>query len=256
MQDQIAEHVKELLGRGEIAGFLALRRGADGHIGPYLFRRPDELRHLSLGDRHQPGDSRYPLPKLISRLLAAEPQARFGILVRGCEERALLRLMSDDRVHPVSRRRVVMVGFACPAELAQSCQCQKPWPDHLVAGRPAPPAPPPPEPEGDLAQQLEDWFQICQRCLKCFGCRDVCPVCSCLECTLEEESFLPQRELPPDRHFLLTRAVHMIDRCVYCGLCEMTCPAHIPLKGLYRLVARLMAPEAAAPQPLPGAAQS
>jgi Fe-S oxidoreductase len=32
----------------------------------------------------------------------------------------------------------------------------------------------------------------------------------------------------------------MVDACVYCGLCEQACPADIPLKDLYRFVARVV----------------
>ncbi len=36
--------------------------------------------------------------------------------------------------------------------------------------------------------------------------------------------------------FHLVRALHMIGRCVDCGLCEEACPAEIPLRMLYKRV--------------------
>ena len=94
MKEKIIKHVKDLLASGRIKGFLALRQGDEG-IGPYLFTKPDELDKLSLGDKDRPGDARYPLAKVLSRLVAKHPTETFGILVRGCDERALERLIRD-----------------------------------------------------------------------------------------------------------------------------------------------------------------
>lgn len=238
MKEAIISRVKELLARKEIDGFLALRE-QDGGICPYLFTDPHELGGLNLGDRNQAGDARYPLVKLLCQLAEKHPTKTLGILVRGCDERALDVLYSDGRVRPLNAAKVVPVGFSCPPELAAACQCVKPWPDALVAGERTPGAAPPEEPGEDLTGQLGDWFAVFDRCVKCFGCRNICPVCECKECTVEEESHVPQRELPINPNFLMTRAMHMVDRCVYCGLCETACPADIPLKGLYRLMSRV-----------------
>lgn len=237
MKDQIIAKVKDLLAAGEIDGFLALRQEPAG-VAPYLFRDPNELGDLSLGDGEEPGQHRYPLVKLLTRILNNAPDQTLGILVRGCDERALYRRFHDDRVEPMREKRVVMVGFSCPPELAQACRCEKPWPDHLTAGQRTEGVTPPQPPE-DLLAALEEWFATFDRCVKCFGCRNVCPVCSCLECTMESEPHVPQRELPVAKSFLMTRAMHMVERCVYCNLCEQACPAGIPLTDLYRLVARL-----------------
>ncbi len=240
MKEKIAEQAKKLLERKRVCGFLALRQEG-GQVGPYLFTDPAQLDQLHLGDGDEPGDCRYSLVKLLSRLLLQAPGESFAILVRGCDERALMRLYHDDRVTPLNPRRVVPLGFSCPPELARKCRCPKPWPEALVAGEKNPGPEPDPErpPTRDLMAELQQWFQTFDRCVKCFGCRDNCPVCSCLECTMAEEGFIPQRELPASPNFLMTKALHMVDRCVYCGLCELACPANIPLRDLFRLVARI-----------------
>ncbi len=261
MKNKIAEHVKGLLAKGAIDGFLALREEGDGQVAPYLFSDPAELAHLSLGDCKAPGDARYPLIKVLSRLAAARPHDTFGVLVRGCDERALRRLQNDDRVHALNNRKVVAVGFSCPPELAEACQCVKPWPDALNAGEKTPGAAPASSADEDVLTAmnqwadtedaitaLNNWFQSADRCIKCFGCRDVCPVCSCYECTIENEAYVPQRQLPASHNFLMTRAMHMVDRCVYCGLCEQACPAGIPLKSLYRLVTKVTGREGLLPR--------
>jgi ferredoxin len=243
MKDEIIAAVKELFEQNAINGFVALREGENGHIGPYVFTDPSELDQLSLGDRDKPGDARYPLASLVSCLADADPEAVYAVLVRGCDERALYHLMNEEsRVTPLRRDQVIMVGFSCPQELGVECQCHKPWPDHLTAGDRTP-APPPPygqERGDDILEELDFWYKTFERCIKCFGCRNVCPVCACKECTIEREVLVPQRELPPGPNFLMTRAVHMVGACVYCGLCEQTCPADIPLKDLYRFAAKVI----------------
>ncbi len=237
IKQEVIEHVKKLLSSGEIDGFLALREQG-GQVGPFFFTDPAQLEELSLGDGEKPGQARYPLVKLISKVQRANPGATIAVLLRGCDERALKRLIGDDRVHPINPAHVRAVGIACPQELAEAHQCAKPWPDALVAGQPAEGVAPP-EPPADVVAELRRWSEIGQRCMKCFGCRNVCPVCSCLECTVDTEAMIPQRELPPDPQFLITRAMHMVDRCVYCGQCEEACPADLPLRDLYRAVAQV-----------------
>ncbi len=250
MKQEILEYVRNLFAEGKIKGFLGLKQeGTD--IGPHLFTRADELEELSFGDRDDPGDSRYPLDKTLTRLASKYPTDTFGVLVRGCDERALQQLYAVSMLH---RDRVIPVGFACPAELAEKHQCWKPFPDALVAGEPV---------EGvvggedavgarmDLLAKLQEWFDTFDRCVKCYGCRNICPVCYCHDCTLEEAALLPRGEIPPaNPNFLMTRATHMVGRslCIYCGLCEEVCPADIPLKSLYKLVAKIVGQEATTPE--------
>lgn len=241
MKDQIREYAKALLNEGKVAGFLALRE-ENGNIRPYFFTDPDELDHLAVGDTEIAGAARYPLVKILMRMHRAHPHQTFGIMVRGCEERAIRKLL---RASQLSAKRVVLAGFSCSDSLAARCGCLKPYPDELVAGSK------PKQPSSNkvveatgrnFIRDLQFMKEQFERCVKCYGCRNVCPVCFCKECTLEEQTFVPQsRLLPPaNPDFLLTRAVHMVDYCVYCGLCEEACPADIPLKTVYKMVANIM----------------
>lgn len=251
MKDKIKKYVSQLFAQGRISGFWALRE-QEGHVGPHLFTSEDRLDDLVLGDENGPGAVRYPLTKLLRPIYEADPTAVYAVLVRGCEERSLRRLFLDSVYQP---DHIIPVGFACPEALAEACECAQPWPNALVAGDPAPAHPPRDEDAPlNLHQALTDWFDTFDRCVMCFGCRNICPVCSCQECTLQDEQFIPQRELPTSRNFLMTRAMHMVNRCVYCGMCEHACPAGIPLKGLYRLVARMSGRGLVFPQA--GASQS
>ncbi len=240
MKEQIKEHAKKWLQEEKISGFLALRQTGE-HVEPFLFRKTEELEQLSLGDLERPGASRYPLIKILMRLQRIHPQETLGVMIRGCEERAFEKLV---RASQLDARKVLLAGFPCSAQLAKRCGCLQPYPQAMVAGT-RPETPPSNKvitaTPKNFIRDLQFMKEQFERCVKCYGCRNICPMCFCKECTLEEDLFVPKTGLPPaNPDFLLTRAVHMVGYCVYCGLCEEGCPAHIPLKIIYKMVANIM----------------
>jgi len=243
MIEKVKERVKELLGSGEIKGFLGLSNRY-GNTGPYLFTRVEELDSLVIGDWKQPGDSRYTLNKHLVHIARKYPDDVFGVLVRGCDERGLKVLYTWNQLNP---EKVVPVGIACPHELAAACECLKPYPDDFVAGEKV---------EGcafdsvarldalDVSGRFDAWLKEFSKCIKCYGCRDVCPMCFCKECTLQDDALVTSGGIPPEIPvFHLTRAVHMVGRCIDCGLCNEVCPADIPLRTLYKKVADIVEEE-------------
>lgn len=236
MIEDVKAKVKELLESSAIDGFVGLAE-RNGHVAPHLFRQPDELELLSLGDREQAGDARYPLNKLLINLACAYPDSTFGVLVRGCDERGLKTLYTWNQLH---RDKVVPVGIACPQDLADRCECAQPFPDNPVAGEKAKPhefGSVDTVEEMNTPERFAYWMQEFEKCIKCYGCRDVCPMCFCKECTLENDELVKTGTIPPENPvFHLTRAVHMAGRCIDCGLCEEACPADIPLRTLYKKV--------------------
>jgi ferredoxin len=235
MYDDIRERVSGLLSSGEIKGFLALKN-ENGHIKPHLFVTPDEIDQISIGDGASPGDARYPLAKILTTLLQNHSAERFGILARGCDQRALRTLAAWNQI---SLDQVVPIGVACPEELAQACRCGFPFPDDWLEGEQVAPKDPRPVEwdEKTLLQRSQDWTTEFTKCIKCYGCRNICPTCFCKECSLESDDVVSRGEIPPELPmFHLVRALHMIGRCVDCGLCEEACPADIPLRSLYKKV--------------------
>ena len=243
MIDKIKMEIRKLFDSGRIEGFLGLRE-VNGHVGPHLFTGSADLEGLDLGDHKAPGDSRYPLGKVLVTITRKYPNATFGMLSRGCDERALKMLFSQNQLDP---EKIVSVGIACPQELADACECMKPFPDNFVAGTPA-------EPRGfksvavmdeiGLDQRFKSWLGEFAKCVKCYGCRDVCPMCYCPECTLSGRNLIDVGSLPGESPiFHLTRALHMAGRCIDCGLCSQACPADIPLRTLYKKVADIVEEE-------------
>jgi ferredoxin len=234
--EELRTHVGEKL--HELDGVVALRQTTEG-TAPYLFRKGNDLSQLVL-------DSRYPLASVVSLLQKRYPEARFGIVARGCDARALVEMAKREQVDPA---RLYLLGVACTAEEAEECNCADPvpdaeaWPQTEVIGTLVEGAPPNPivvEYERmSLEERREFWREQFLKCIKCYGCRNICPECFCEACALEDPLWVERGVLaPPFPMYHLIRAMHMAGRCVACRQCELTCPAHIPLTVLYDLIRR------------------
>ena len=243
MIEKVKEKVKELLKSGKIKGFLGLCE-KHGHIGPNLFVDENDLDNLVVGDWKKPGDTRYPLNKLLIHLARKYPEDTFGVLVRGCDERGLKTLYIWNQLNP---NNIIPVGIACPQELADACECSQPFPEEFVAGEKAKESTPVSVAnvdDLDLTARFAHWMDEFSKCIKCYGCRNICPMCFCKECSLETDELISTGDIPPEIPvFHLTRAMHMAGRCIDCGLCEEACPSDIPLRTLYKKVSEIMEKE-------------
>lgn len=240
MIEAIKDKVKELLDSGEIEGFLGLAQ-KNGHIAPHLYQSVDELDMMVLGDQDKAGDARYPLTKYLTNIYKAYPDHTFAILTRGCDDRALTTLYTWNQLNP---DKVVTVGIACPQELADACECAQPFPKEIVAGEAAEGRDNSSVTEVDnmvLTDRFDFWMNEFVKCIKCYGCSNVCPMCFCNDCSLKCDELVKSGELPPEIPvFHHTRAMHMVGRCIDCGLCEEACPSDIPLRTLYKKVNSIM----------------
>ncbi len=240
MINAIKSRITELLESEEIKGFLGLAI-QNGHVAPHLFQKGDSLDEMTLGDTKKPGDARYPLTKYLQNIAKAYPQDTFGVLVRGCDERSLNTLYTWNQL---KKNKVVPVGIGCPQELANACECKEPFPQNMIAGVKSEGRESACVAEVDslmLEDKFSYWMSEFVKCIKCYGCSNICPMCFCNDCSLKCDDLVKRGEIPPEIPvFHHTRAMHMVGRCIDCGLCEEACPSHIPLRTLYKKVNSIM----------------
>lgn len=230
--ERLRDKVRKLLAEGKAAGYIGYKM-VEGHPLPHFFTK-DRLNEVDEAIV-TPGDARYPLDKLLLQVASRYPKDTFAIQVRGCDERGLIELYKWGQLDP---EKVILVGFACPQDQADYCECPGPFPSVVDYGEKCQPVP-----QSQRvtrvealaeADALKEWLGHFGRCVKCYGCRDVCPMCFCKECSLEHPDLMSTGMVPPDTIFQLVRAIHMAGRCIDCGLCEEACPADIPLRVLYK----------------------
>ena len=234
MDEQIRTKTAEIL--PELDGVVGIRQTSHG-TAPYLFTKAENLDQLVL-------EPRYPLSETLSKLQKRFPEARFGIIARGCDTRALVEMAKRHQVVP---ERTFLIGITCSAEQAEKCYCADPfpkvdqWPNAVMIGDPVPGAKSNPlVAEYDILsyeQRWAFWQQQFVKCIKCYGCRNICPVCFCDACALEDPLWVEPGLMVPDfPMYHLIKAMHMTTRCVACRQCEIACPADIPLTVLYDLI--------------------
>jgi len=224
MEDKVKEKIKEIIINKEVDGFLVLKRYFN-YVVPYLFteKNLEDLEELSLEE------VKYPLARIILKIKKFYPDKKFGILVRGCDEKHLIEL---NKYKKINLKELYLLGINCSKNLALKCECPSPYTKiaNISFGERV---------EGKnfevFHKDLSFWLEKFSRCIKCYGCRSICPLCFCNNCSLEEELLVKRGFLPVDYPiFHLVRAYHLAGRCIECGLCEETCPAEIPLRKLYK----------------------
>jgi formate dehydrogenase subunit beta len=241
MTDRIREIARDWLEEGRVDAFVGFRRREDGSVVPARIRDAAQVDRLVFDDAC--------VHNLMS-YVDLKGDERLGILLKGCDGRALVQLLAEGEI---DRERVSVLGVVCPglkgdgAEdgegLAAKCiTCRVNTPpvyDELVSADGAEP--------WDRDATLDALARIealsheeraayfkseFDKCIRCYACRDICPLCYCEECVTEKTT--PQWvevSIKPSSNFYwhLIRAYHLAGRCVECGECDRACPVDIPL---------------------------
>jgi len=146
----------------------------------------------------------------------------------------------------LKKEKIVLIGLGCPDELAKACECEKPFPDSWVDG--------PGERRRRARKSLVSTEWIWTPGFNSGG-RSSIVVSSAWMPKCLPHVFLQgmhprggepgryRRDSTANPTFHLVRALHMVGRCIDCGLCEEACPADIPLRTLYKKVAEIVSDE-------------
>jgi formate dehydrogenase (coenzyme F420) beta subunit len=230
MLEQVKQKAKEILEKRQADGVLGLKKGLWDVIHPHVFTTPAETDALVL-------EPKWLFAKMARAILREKPQAwRLAVIVRGCDERALIELAKRNQI---DRDRLITIGYACDGDQVKACLCSRPFPQKLDAGAVVEGVDPLADErvkaylEGNAGERMEKWAAQLKRCIKCYGCRNSCPICVCVPCKLEDDVWVERGVIPAEMvSFHHIRAFHLSDTCVACGACQEACPVGIPLMTL------------------------
>jgi ferredoxin len=191
-------------------------------------------------------------------------KGRIGIVVKGCDLKALVGLMGESQL---KREDLYLIGVPCAGVLASTIhpdtelsgatiapKCRE-CDAHLPRGCDfvPPQAPATPELEKKYAAEIARlealtpaerwayWKEQFAKCIKCYACRQVCPFCFCEQCLCDRNKPQMVESTPRpagNTAWHIVRAMHLAGRCAGCAECERVCPMDIPLNLLNRKMAR------------------
>jgi ferredoxin len=108
MQDELREIVRKLLADGAIEYFIGYGQGSEPHrVFPCFVTEESEVEKLVLGPLCLQNLSKYVLQ-------ARDLDGKVGVLVKGCDTRALVELIKQ---HQLERDKVVVVGVPCQGQV-------------------------------------------------------------------------------------------------------------------------------------------
>ena len=208
-----------------------------GKCGPVFVTRPEDVEQLVWNEQCLANLTVYLKRKEIRAL------GRPAIVVKGCDERALVVLEKESQI---DRKEMHVIGMACQGMGQAKCEtCEVHLPrfaDEVIGEADKHPAV-----TGErwksleallvlpAAERMAYWAREFERCVKCYACRQVCPMCYCERCLVEKNR--PTEIAPsatPKGNFAwhILRAFHLAGRCVGCDECTRACPAGIDLRLL------------------------
>jgi len=240
---QLRETCRRLLEEGSVQVIIGYGESLAGQPArPVFVRRGEDVEQLTWGPNC--------FANLVAYLTRKEVKAlgNAAIVVKGCDERALLVLAKESQV---DRASVHVIGMACDgvgAPKCAGCQLRTPRFADEVIGTPSEAEPLSSSIAMTLdelmaktpAERWEFWKGEFERCVKCYACRQVCPLCYCERCIADKnrpQEILTSASVIGNFAWHITRSFHLAARCVECGECTRNCPVGIPLALLNRTLA-------------------
>jgi len=266
MEDSIRKKAKELLESGAVKVVIGYGwNRAKTRTTPIFITKPEETDRLVWNPLCVNNLSIY----LTRKFKDIQAMGKPAIVAKGCDIRNIVVLITEAQV---KREDVVIIGMTCEGvvyrqELWQgslkpeimptkchNCDVRNPHlTDFVIGERSA--FMPPETPTGmvfdkikaidamDASERWKFWIGEFSRCIKCYACRQVCSLCYCERCITEknmpqwiETSAHPRGNLS----WNLTRAMHLVGRCTFCGECERACPVNIPLNLVNQKMIRVV----------------
>ncbi len=255
MEDALRKKTRELLEKGEVKVVIGYgwNRGKT-HTTPVFITRPDDADRLVFNPLCVNNLSVY----LTRKFKDVQALGRPAIVAKGCDIKNIVVLMAEGQL---KREDVHIIGMTCEGAVyrqelwkgelrpeimpskCHNCDVRNPHvADTVIGARSG--FTPPEKPAGmvfDKIRELDSkasadrwgfWINEFSRCIKCYACRRICSLCYCERCITEknmpqwiETSAHPRGNLS----WNLTRAMHLVGRCTFCGECERACPVNIPL---------------------------
>lgn len=167
------------------------------------------------------------------------PDKKIALFVRGCDSRAINRLIKDKAL---KRENLYLIGVVCDGKenpVCKGCAHKNPLTYDVLIGEPVEEKQDP-----DRFKEVEEfakltpderyeyWAKQYDKCIHCYACRNACPACNCVECYADQYRTGwqgKQASRAQNQVYGLTRAFHVGDRCIECGECERVCPMNLPI---------------------------
>jgi ferredoxin len=247
MQDKLRSTCRRLLEEGTVQ--VVIGYGQDDPAAPaypVFVTRHEDVGRLVWNDRC--------LPNLVKHLTRKEIRAlgKPAIVVKGCDLRALAVLEKESQI---DRAGLVVIGMACEGvgrprqSKCLECDVHQPAAADEIIGQVDNPPIAAEKRYSDLGPHLDKspddrmayWREELARCVKCYACRQVCPLCYCERCIVDKNRptcIDTSATLKGNFAWHITRAFHLVGRCVGCDECTRACPAGINLRLVNLALAR------------------
>jgi formate dehydrogenase subunit beta len=254
IQEVLRQKARDLISKGDLELIVGYGTSHSGKgMRPIFVRDTSEVGYVVWNDECVHNLATYLLREPCLEIIRRG--GKVGIMVKGCDARAVVALIQEKAL---KRESVHLIGMVCSGvrtaggggEVPVKCRsCQwnvPPLYDDLV-GDASGIEPAQGDPLEDIKaiesmsikERWKYWTSWLDRCIKCYACRQACPMCYCKECVTEKSR--PQwidrsSSLRGSLAYHFVRSMHLAGRCVGCGECSRACPMGIPIDTLTRFV--------------------